>query len=111
MQSLSRIFSALSDDTRLALVEHLITEGERPAGQLTALAGLSAPAVSRHLKVLRDAGLVEQRVDGTHRLYSVRPEGLRRITDWTLEHRAFWEGNLERLDTLLTLDPEGEDKT
>jgi DNA-binding transcriptional ArsR family regulator len=72
-------------------------------------AAISAPAISRHLKVLREAGLVEQRAQGTHRFYAVRPEALRAIVDWTMDHRAFWSTSLDRLDTLLALDPgEGE---
>lgn len=106
MSTLTPLFSALSDETRLKLVEHLMATGELPAGTLTELSGLSAPAVSRHLKVLREAGLLDQRVQGTHRYYSVRPEALRTISDWTTRHRAFWSESLDRLDTLLALDPE-----
>ena len=108
MMALTAIFSALSDETRLTLVEHLMAHGEQPAGALTDLAGLSAPAVSRHLKVLREAGVLTQRVEGTHRYYTVRPEALKAISDWTIDHRAFWTESLDRLDTLLALDP-GED--
>jgi DNA-binding transcriptional ArsR family regulator len=109
MTDLSAAFAALSDPTRLSLVEHLASRGELPAGALVAETELSAPAVSRHLKVLREAGLISQRVQGTHRYYSARPEALRAIHGWTMEHRAFWAGSLERLDTLLSLDPEGDD--
>ncbi len=105
MTTLTPIFAALSDETRLTLVEHLMAHGEAPAGTLTDLAGLSAPAVSRHLKVLRTAGLIDQRAEGTHRYYRVRPEAMKAISDWTIDHRAFWSGSLERLDTLLALDP------
>ena len=59
MESLTRAFGALSDDTRLRMVEHLRSEGEVAAGDLGALTDISGPAVSRHLKVLREAGLVE----------------------------------------------------
>ena len=108
MKSLSHTFSALGDDTRLRLVEHLIEHGETPAGDLTGLAGISAPAVSRHLKVLRNAGILEQRAKGTHRYYRVRPEAVRAISDWTIDRRDFWEGSLDRLDALLALDPDKE---
>ena len=57
--------------------------------------------MSRHLKVLRQAGVIRQRVDGTRRLYSVRPEMLRTIADWTMDHRAFWEAGLNRLEAHL----------
>lgn len=109
MSDLTRTFSALSDPTRLSLVETLIARGELPAGELVAAAAISAPAISRHLKVLREAGVVEQRAQGTHRFYAVRPEALRAIAGWTMDHRAFWSASLDRLDSLLALDPgEGE---
>lgn len=104
MIDLSRSFAALSDSTRLAVVERLMAEGELAAGALVAQAEMSAPAMSRHLKVLREAGLVRQRIDGTRRLYSVRPEGLRAIADWTLDHRAFWEAGMDRLEAMLALE-------
>lgn len=109
MTQLTRTFSALSDPTRLSLVEHLMRTGEQPASALAALTDISAPAVSRHLKVLREAGVIRQRVEGTHRYYTVRPEALRSISDWTIDHRAFWAGSLDRLDTLLALNPEEDD--
>lgn len=108
MTDLSTTFAALSDPTRLSMVEHLLHRGELPAGALVADVDISAPAVSRHLKVLRTAGLIEQRVAGTHRYYSVRPEALAAIHGWTMDHRAFWSGSLDRLDAMLALDPEGE---
>lgn len=98
MTALLNVFSALSDPTRLSIVEQLMDEGETAAGDLTAGAAMTAPAISRHLKVLRDAGLVRHRADGTRRLYSVRPEGLRLIADWTLNRREFWETSLDRLE-------------
>ena len=110
MNDLARTFSALSDTTRLSLVEKLATEGELPAGELSDGAGISAPAISRHLKVLREAGLISQRVQGTHRFYSLRPEAMQAIHGWTMEHRAFWAGSLDRLDTLLALDPDGDEE-
>ncbi|MGR3321421.1 MAG: ArsR/SmtB family transcription factor, partial [Pseudooceanicola sp.] len=75
---------------------------------LAAEAEISAPAISRHLKVLRQAGVITQRVQGTHRYYSVRPEALHAVHGWTMDHRAFWESSLDRLDGLLALDPEGD---
>ena len=109
MTDMARTFSALSDPTRLALVEHLMRAGEQPAGALVERVAISAPAISRHLKVLREAGLVAQRVAGTHRFYAVRPEAMRAIAGWTMDHKAFWAGSLDRLDQMLALDPEGED--
>lgn len=104
MTHLSATFSALSDETRLNIVERLMQDGELPAGELVSEAGISGPAISRHLKVLRQAGLVSQRADGNRRLYAARPEALQAIADWTLDHRAFWQAGLDRLETLLSED-------
>lgn len=109
MTDLTQTFAALSDPTRLSMVEKLIAEGELPAGELVAGYPISAPAVSRHLKVLREAGLIRQRAAGTHRYYSVRPQAMQTIARWTMDHRSFWEGSLNRLDSLLALNPETED--
>ena len=109
MNDLPRTFAALADDTRFAIVERLMTDGELPAGALVAEFDISAPAISRHLKVLRMAGIVMQRAEGTHRYYSVRADAIRAISAWALERRAFWEGSLDRMDSLLALDPEGEE--
>lgn len=108
MTDLIQTFSALSDETRLAVVERLMAEGELPAGVLVDHAKLSAPAMSRHLKVLREAGLVQQRVEGTKRLYSVRPEAMKSIADWTMDHRTFWQASLDRLEAHLALEEKDE---
>ena len=104
MTQLTETFSALADDTRLALVERLMKEGELPAGDLVSDATISGPAISRHLKVLRTAGIIRQRVDGTRRYYAVRPEALQAISRWTIDHRAFWESGLDRLEAMLALE-------
>ncbi len=109
MTRLTRTFAALSDETRMAVVERLMAEGELPAGALVEDADMSAPAMSRHLKVLREAGLIQQRVEGTKRIYSVRPEALKAIADWTMDHRAFWEASLDRLEAHLALDDKEDD--
>lgn len=99
MATLINTFSALADETRLTMVERLMREGELPAGELVADASISGPAISRHLKVLRAAGLVSQRAEGTRRYYAVRPEALKAISDWTMDHKAFWTAGLDRLET------------
>lgn len=104
MKNLASTFAALSDKTRLAVVERLMAEGELPAGSLIESVEMSAPAVSRHLKVLREAGLVARRVDGNRRLYSVRPDALKSIAEWTMDHRAFWQSGLDRLDAMLAME-------
>ena len=106
MERLARTFSALSDETRLTMLEHLLSSGEAAAGDLAALTDVSAPAVSRHLKVLREAGLVTQRSEGTHRIYAAKLEAILEVADWTEKHRKFWSGSLDRLDQLLSDDTE-----
>lgn len=108
MTALSHTFAALADETRLAMVERLMREGELPAGTLAETAPISGPAISRHLKILREAGIVQQRIAGTRRYYSVRREAMARISRWTIDHSTFWAGSLEKLDTLLATDPEGD---
>ena len=101
MDQLSAVFSALGDPTRFAIVDRLLREGELSAGEISASATISPPAFSRHFKLLREAGLVRQRTDRQRRLYSVRPEAVRQISEWTLSHRDFWEASLDRLESAL----------
>ncbi|MDA7964530.1 metalloregulator ArsR/SmtB family transcription factor [Ruegeria sp.] len=101
MNTLLATFSALSDATRFSIVEQLMEQGELPAGDLIEGRGMSGAAISRHLKVLRSAGLVQQRVQGTQRMYSIQPEGLRAIAEWTISKRQFWEASLDRLDDII----------
>lgn len=104
MDDLVISFSALSDATRLGIVEQLMVEGEVPAGDLIQGRGMSGAAISRHLKVLRKAGLIQQRAVGPQRLYSIQPGGLRAIADWTLSKREFWESSLDRLEAAILED-------
>ena len=104
MNDLRAVFAALSDETRFDIVERLMKVGELPAGDLVSDAAISGPAISRHLKVLREAGLVGQRAEGTKRFYSVRPEALKTISDWTIDHRAFWEAGLDRIEAALAAE-------
>jgi DNA-binding transcriptional ArsR family regulator len=97
-------FAALGDPTRLAIIDRLIAEGPQPAGALQDVAEISAPAISRHLKVLRAAGLVQQQVDAQRRIYSVNPQAIRAIGTWSITRRDFWKGSLDRLTLLLDAD-------
>ena len=101
MPALPDLFAALSDPTRFAIVERLMQEGELPVARLRDGISVSAPAVSRHLNVLSDAGLVEKRTAGQQRFYRVRPQSMRAISDWTISHRAFWQASLDRLEAAL----------
>ncbi len=98
---LADTFAALGNPTRLAIVERLLRQGELAAGELVAEGSMSAPAMSHHFKVLRDAGIVTQRVDAQRRLYAVRPEAVRAIGAWSLTYREFWGQSLDRLEAAL----------
>ena len=99
--SLHQTFATLGDPTRFAIVERLLTEGELSAGRLQDQAKISAPAISRHLKLLRNAGVIQQRIDAQRRLYSVRPETVQAIHAWTMNYKDFWAGSLEKLEASL----------
>jgi DNA-binding transcriptional ArsR family regulator len=99
--SLPDIFHALSDPTRLAIVERLLAEGERTAGEIAAPFAISKPAISKHLKVLADAGLIERRIDRQWRMVRIRPDAVAAVEDWVERHRAFWKQSFARLDRLL----------
>ena len=101
MTQLPTTFAALGNATRLAIVEQLLAEGEQSAGMLQADAKITPPAMSRHLKVLREAGILVQRVDAQRRLYSVEPTAVQAISEWALNFREFWTGSLDRLDAAL----------
>lgn len=89
-------FTAIADPTRRRLLEELHT-GERTVGELVAMLGTSQPTVSKHLRALRDAGMVSSRVDAQRRRYQIEPTGLRELDAWV---RAFDELWTRRLDTL-----------
>ena len=90
--------AALADPTRRELLA-LLAEGERAAGELAAEFPVSRPAISRHLRVLREAGLVTSRIDGKRRLYALDPSPLRELDDWLEPYRRFWAQRLDALDT------------
>jgi len=90
-------FAALADPTRRRIVE-LLSSGERAAGALGEDFKISAPAVSQHLKTLRDAGLVRVRIDGQRRIYSLNPEGMAEMDAWFAKMRGFWSGRLDALE-------------
>ena len=93
-------FAALSDPTRRKIVE-LLGAGERTAGAIGERFPISAPAVSQHLRALREAGLVRVRVDGTRRIYSLDPDGLAEMEGWFARLRAFWGSRLDALERQL----------
>ena len=98
---LNQTFGALADPTRFAIVDSLLRNGDQSAGQLQTVAEISPPAISRHLKVLRQAGVIEQRIDAQQRIYSVNPDAMRSIQSWIEETAKFWEGALDRLEAAI----------
>ena len=90
--------TALADPTRRALLE-LLAGGELPAGELAERFPVSRPAISRHLRVLREAGLVTARTEGKRRLYALDPRPLRELDDWLAPYRDLWAQRLDALDT------------
>jgi DNA-binding transcriptional ArsR family regulator len=102
----NELFGALADPTRRALFERLSREGEQTVRALTDRAGVSQPAVSKHLGVLKHAGLVRDRRDGRRTHYSARPQALRPLIDWMSLYGAFWRDRFDRLEGLLNrMDP------
>lgn len=95
------IFKTLSDPTRRAIFERLCREGEQTVGALTAQAGVSQPAVSKHLGVLKQAGLVRDRHQGRQTHYSAQIEALAPLVDWTREMSGFWASRFDDLEDLL----------
>lgn len=95
------LFRTLADPTRRGIFEHLCREGPQSVAALTAAAGISQPAVSKHLGVLRQAGLVDGRPDGRQTFYRAEIVALAPLVDWTCDMASFWEGRLDALDDLL----------
>lgn len=104
MPDLVTSFAALGDPVRFAITERLLKQGPLNAGQLADVATISAPAISRHLKVLREAGLITQTIDKQRRIYAVDPRAVRHINAWLQEHEAFWATSLDRLGAALAED-------
>ncbi len=95
------LFRTLADPTRRALFERLCREGEHTVAALTAQAGVSQPAVSKHLGVLKQAGLVRDRHHGRQTHYSAQPGALVPLVDWTSQMAEFWQSRFDRLEDLL----------
>jgi DNA-binding transcriptional ArsR family regulator len=95
------LFRTLADPNRRALFERLCREGEKTVGALTARAGISQPAVSKHLSVLKRAGLVRDRHEGRQTHYSAQPGGLSPLIDWTSQMAGFWQSRFDDLEDLL----------
>ena len=94
-------WTALGDPTRRAIFEQLCRKGEQTVGALTIKAGVSQPAVSKHLGVLKQAGLVRDRHAGRQTHYSAQPGALTPLLDWTSQMAGFWESRFDDLEDLL----------
>src|SRR6266576_5810611 len=100
-------FSALADPTRRAVLD-LLRAGTRPAGEIARAFPVSRPAISKHLRILRRAHLVEERREGRHRLYQLNPEPLKAVDTWLEQYRSFWSASLANLKEFVETEYEKE---
>jgi DNA-binding transcriptional ArsR family regulator len=103
------VFEAIAEPHRRALLD-LLAAGPRPAGDLvSSLPSLTQPAVSRHLRVLREAGLVDVQPVAQQRIYALRPLGLQTLDEWLAPYRRYWTDHLDALERHLSATPERPD--
>ena len=107
MQMLDHTFSALADPTRRAILARLAL-GEATVGELAEPFPISAPAISRHLRVLEDAALIARTRHGQQLVCRLNPEGMRSVREWLDHYRAFWSSSLDRLDAHLRKTKEND---
>ena len=100
-------FSALADPTRRAVLD-LLRAGTRPAGEIARAFPVSRPAISKHLRILRRAHLVEERREGRHRMYQLNPEPLKAVDSWLEHYRSFWSASLTNLKSFVEVEYEKE---
>ena len=102
-QQLDQVFFALSDQTRRAILASL-AQSSATVGELAKPFKISAPAISKHMKILQRAGLIERQISGREHRCSLSTDGLKTAEDWLHFHREFWESRLDALDKLLQSD-------
>ena len=100
-------FSALADPTRRAVLD-LLRAGTQPAGEIARAFPVSRPAISKHLRILRRAHLVEERREGRHRMYQLNPEPLKAVDSWLEHYRNFWSASLTNLKSFVEAEYEKE---
>jgi DNA-binding transcriptional ArsR family regulator len=100
LASLDPAFAALADPTRRAIIARL-AQGEATVQDLARPFPISQPAISRHLKVLEEAGLIETRIEGTARPRRLKPDAVEALWDWLGQYRSLWEARFQRLDEVL----------
>lgn len=110
MNTLDQSFSALADPIRRAIIARL-AEGEATVQDLARPFSISQPAISRHLKVLEEAGLIETRIEGTARPRRLKPDAVAVLWDWLGQYRALWEAQFQRLDSVLDAMADEADQT
>ena len=102
-----KAFAALADPTRARIVEAIADE-DLTVTQIVAMFPMTQPAISRHLRILREAGLVVARAEGTKRRYRLDPRPLREIDDWLQRYRRLWARRLDNLERHMDMDTESE---
>ena len=102
-------FDVLAEPNRRRILDLLRDKEERPVGELVSGLSLSQPAVSKHLRILREAGLVEARSEAQRRLYRIRAEPLRAIDEWLEPYRLMWSSRLDELERHLDAMPDSDD--
>jgi DNA-binding transcriptional ArsR family regulator len=102
--SLNHVFAALADPTRRAIVERLLRGGDLTVGEIARPFRISAPAITRHLQVLENAGLIEKRIDRQFRVVRARPEALRPIGSWFERQQRHWSDAFDRLEAAIAAD-------
>lgn len=102
-------FQALADPTRRAVLD-LLRQGSRPAGQIAQAFPVSRPAISKHLRLLRRAHLVEERREGRNRVYQINAEPLKAVDQWLDHYRVFWQASLANLKTFVETEYAREQK-
>ncbi|HEX7726080.1 MAG TPA: metalloregulator ArsR/SmtB family transcription factor [Rhizomicrobium sp.] len=107
MNQLDHTFAALADPTRRAILARLAT-GDATVGELAKPFAISLPAISRHLKVLEEASLIENEREGKHRRCRLRPDAMDAARQWLDFHQRFWSGSLDKLADHLNQKPEKE---
>ena len=100
MNMQSTTFETLADPTRRGIVEAL-RGGERQVNDIVARIGIHQSGVSRHLRILHDAGFVSMRPEGQRRLYSLKPDRFRELDEWLVQYRSLWEARLDRFGAVL----------
>lgn len=97
------VFEVVAEPSRRGILD-LLTEGPRPVGEIATRTGLSQPNASRHLRILREAGVVRSRPEGQRRLYELRPQGMAALFGWLAPYQRLWQTSLDELESHLGED-------